>query len=336
MTGRGALRENMTIFGAEAVESMRGRTAGLVGLGSLGSVGALLMSRLPLKKLVLVDRDIVEKKNLHRQYLYTEADAEELWPKAEAARRRLESSSETELESRDIHLDAENAGELFEECDLVLDATDNFETRLLLNEASVFYGKPWIYGGILGTRGSVMFVGPRGGPCLRCVFEEVPAVGAEESCDTAGIHPALPMIIASIQASEAAKYLSGDEASVEKRLIHFDIRTMRLVKIDAVKNPECPVCGARKFGRLEGGAGNEIRELCGGESVLVILKGRKFDLRELEKRLGTEGRVFSNGYILSFEQDGIAMTIHGDGRVLVRGIGEGGKAMSHVSRALGL
>lgn len=336
MTDARAHREALKTFGTEAVEKMRGKAAGVVGLGSLGSLSALVMSRLPLGKLVLVDRDIVEKKNLHRQYLYTAEDAEKLMPKAEAARLRLEPSSEAPLEARDIHLDAENAEALFRECDLVLDSTDNFETRFLMNEASVSSGKPWIYGGVLGTRGSMMFIGPPDGPCLRCVFGEIPRVGAEESCDTAGIHPALPMMIASLQASEAAKYLSGDESSVGKSLVHFDIGGARLVKMNAVKDPECPVCGAREFRLLEGDAGDEVRELCGGESVLIILRKRKFDLGEIGKRLEKEGTVFANKFLLRFEKEGVAMTMHGDGRVLVHGIGEGRKAMSHVSRMLGL
>jgi len=315
---------------------MRTKAAGVVGLGALGSISSLLLSRFPLAKLILVDRDIVEKKNLYRQYLYSGEDADRRLPKAEAARLKLVPSSLAAIEARDIHLDAEQVKALFEECDIVIDATDNYETRFLLNEASVFSGKPWIYGGVLGAKGSALFVDPKRGPCLRCVFGEIPAVGAEDSCDTAGMHPSLPMIIASLQAAEAAKHLSGNDGGIERSLFHVDLDGSRFSKISVTKDPQCPVCGASEFTLLDGETGDEVRELCGGGSVLIILKGRKFDLKEVGERLKKEGAVFSNSFLVQLEKDGATVTVHGDGRVLVHGINEGKKAMSLVSRILGL
>lgn len=328
--------EKLRMFGSESAAAIARSTAGIVGLGALGSVSSLLMSRFPLKKLVLVDRDIVEKKNLYRQYLYTGDDAEKILPKAEAARARLSGSPPSAIEARDIHLDAERAKELFEECDIVIDATDNFETRFLLNEAAAYSGKPWVYGGVLGSRGAALFVDPKSGPCLRCVFEDIPSIGAEESCDTAGIHPSLPMIIASIQVAEASKFLAGKLSSVERNLLYVDLEETRFVKMRASKHPGCPVCAHSEFPLLESAAGDEVRELCGGDSVLIILKGRKFDLGDIAKRLKQEGEVLENRFLVRLRKEGTEMTIHSDGRVLVSGIGEGRKAMSFVSKALGL
>lgn len=328
--------EKLPIFGPEGAAAMTGRTAGVVGLGALGSVSSLLLSRFPLKKLVLVDRDVVEKKNLYRQYLYTEDDAEKVLPKTEAAKRKLEASSRAPIEARDVHLDAERAKELFDECDIVIDATDNFETRFILNDASAFYGKPWIYGGVLGSRGAALFVDPKSGPCLRCVFDEIPSVGAEESCDTAGIHPSLPMIVASVQVAEAAKFLAGRLSAVERSLLHVDLDETRFVKIKPSKQPGCPVCSGSGSSLPDIPEGDEVRELCGGESVLVILRGRKFDLGEIATRLEKEGEVLQNGFLVRIRKEGTGMTIHSDGRVLVNGIGDGRKAMSFVSRMLGL
>ncbi len=328
--------QKLRMFGPEGAAEITGSAAGIVGLGALGSVSSLLMSRFPLKKLVLVDRDIVEKKNLYRQYLYTADDAEKVLPKAEAARTKLSGSPPSTIEARDINLDAERAKELFDECDIVIDATDNFETRFLLNEAAAYSGKPWVYGGVLGSRGAALFVDPKNGPCLRCVFEDIPSVGAEESCDTAGIHPSLPMIIASIQVVEASKFLAGRPSTIERSLIYVDLEETRFVKMRALKNPDCPVCAHSEFPLLESSAGDEVRELCGGDSVLIILKGRKFDLNDIAKRLAKEGEVLENRFVVRLKKGSVEMTAHSDGRVLVNGIGEGRKAMSFVSRALGL
>jgi molybdopterin/thiamine biosynthesis adenylyltransferase len=328
--------EKTSMFGRGGVERLKEKTAAVVGLGALGSISSLLLSRFPLKKLILVDRDIVEMKNLFRQYLYTIEDAEERLPKARAARSGLEQFAQTKIEARDVHLGSEEAKSLFEECDIVIDATDNFETRFLMNEASVFYKKPWIYGGVLGTRGSMLFIEPQAGPCLKCVFSELPAVGAEDSCDSAGIHPSLPMIIASMQAAEAGKYLSENENNVEKSLVYVDIDESRFTKMKAMKDGACKCCGASEFEFMDDDNEDEIRELCGSGSVLIILKHRKFDLYEVGKRLEKEGTVFSNPFLVELKKDEATITVHSDGRVLVHGISEGRQAMSVVSRVLGL
>jgi len=333
-TGSGT--EKLRMFGDGGAEAMRKKSAAVVGLGALGSVSALLLSRFPLGRLVLLDRDIVEKKNIGRQWLYSEEDASDSLPKAEAAKARLERFACCPLEARDVNLDAEQAELLFGECDIVVDATDNFDTRYMMNEASVKHRKPWVYGGVLGSGGSSLFIDHTTGPCLRCVFGDTPAVGAEESCDTTGIHPSAPTMIASFQASEAAKFLAGKNDRVERGFFDMDLQEARFATIKVAKDPECPVCGAHEFPRLDNSPADEVRELCGGESVLIMLKGRKFDLSELERRLKSEGAVFSNRFLLRFEKEGVRMTIHSDGRVLVHGIPEGKKAMSYASRALGL
>jgi molybdopterin-synthase adenylyltransferase len=328
--------EKSDLFGKDGVEHLREKTAGLVGLGALGSISAQLLSRFPLKKLVLVDRDIVESKNMFRQFLYTPEDAERVLPKARAAAMRLQPVSQPVIEARDIHLGPGQAKELFEECDIVVDATDNFETRFLLNDCSVHYGKPWIYGGVLASQGSMLFIDPGDGPCLRCAFEELPAVGAESSCETAGIHPSLPLIVSSLQVSEAAKYLSGRGDMIERDLINVNLDELRFTKMEFEKNPSCSCCVEKELSFLDEGDEDKIMELCGSGSVMIVLKKRRIELKEIVGRLEKEGSVFTNPFLVQLKKDEATITVHADGRILVHGINEGKKAMSLVSRILGL
>src|SRR6202041_208409 len=257
-------------IGEEGQENLLASSAVLIGCGALGTVTANLLVRSGLGRLVIIDRDFVEASNLQRQTLFEEADARDAIPKAIAAERRLRSiNSGVKVEGIVADLTPDNALDLLSGFPLILDGTDNFETRLLLNDAAISLGIPWIYAAAVGSYGVTMTIRPGETACLACLLEgdeKSAALGAEATCDTAGVLNAAVGVIASVEAAEATKILAGRPEALHGRLVSTDVWSGRFQSIRVARQPDCRACVRREFIYLEGEAQPHIT-MCGRDSV---------------------------------------------------------------------
>lgn len=329
-------------IGEAGQRSLRDSTALLVGCGALGTVIAELLTRAGVGRLRIVDRDLVELTNLQRQVLFDESDAREGLPKAEAARRRLACiNSEIVIEPVVADFNSTNAERLARDTDAIVDGTDNFETRYLLNDLAVKLAKPYVYGGAVGTRGMVYTVMPHR-PCLRCVFD-VPAGGNRETCDTVGVLGPVAAMIASIESAEAIKLLSGNADRVSPDLLSVDLWSNTIRRIDpGSADPQCPCCGLRQFDYLEGDRRGSTTSLCGRNAVQIITvhAGEHIDLAPLADRLAAHGPVNRNEFLLRAEfterDHAYQLTLFPDGRAIIHGTADPALAKSLYSRYVGL
>lgn len=333
-------------FGEEAQEWLLGASAVLVGCGALGTAQASLLARAGIGRLRIVDRDFVEPSNLQRQTLFEEADARDALPKAVAAQRRLLAvNSDAQVEGVVADVTPRNAEELLRGFPLILDGTDNFETRFLLNDAAVHLNVPWIYGAVVGSYGLSMTVLPGETPCLACLLESEEGrrvAGADETCDTVGVLNAAAGVIAAIQAAEAMKLLGGRRGALHGRLISFDVWSGRSQAVRVQRNANCRACVRREFTYLEGEAQPQVT-LCGRDSVQVHERGRTLDLQELARRVAaTASEVRSNDFLLQFRVAGgggngaeYQVTVFGDGRAVFKGTTDPAVARSIYARYVG-
>lgn len=314
-------------------------SAVLVGCGALGTVCAGLLVRAGIGRLRIIDRDFVELSNLQRQSLFEESDTRDSLPKAVAAERRLRSiNSDARIESFVRDLTPENAIELLSGFPLILDGTDNFESRMLINDAAVTLGVPWIYAAVVGSYGVTFTIRPGQTACLACLLES--AEGSrrsdfEETCDTAGILNSVASLIASIQAAEAVKLLSGNIAALNNRLVSCDAWKNRFQSIRVARNPSCRACAVRKFTYLEGQAQPHVT-LCGRNSVQIHERRRHLDLIELSRRLERSfSGVRRNDFLLRFAVPPYEMTVFSDGRAVIKGTHDPAVARSLYARFVG-
>ncbi len=293
------------------------------------------MARAGIGKLTLIDRDFVEQSNLHRQLLYSEQDAEMALPKAVAAAQRLrEVNSAVEVVPTVADLDAANVQDLLENADLILDGTDNWETRYLINDFALASGTPWIYGAAIGAYGITMTVLPRDTACLRCVYPEPPA-GAQPTCETAGVLAPATMTIGTLQAAEAMKILSGNPGAVRRTILSADLWTGHIREIGPPeRDPACPACAKQEWHWLDGEHRAPI-SLCGRNAVQIHERRRPLNLGDLRTRLAVLGEVRSNEFALRFFADPYEMTIFPDGRAIVKGTTDPAMARSLYSRYIG-
>lgn len=320
-------------IGEAGQQRLRGATAAVVGCGALGSFHAGALARAGVGRLILIDRDFVEWSNLQRQWLYEESDAQEALPKAVAAARALERiNSEMKVEPHVADLTPDNIEELLEGAEIVLDGTDNFETRFLMNDYCVEHGVPWVYGGAVGSYGVAMPVAPGRGACFECVFPEPPQ-GPQPTCETAGVLNSITSLVASWQVSLALQFLCGREP--ERRITMFDAwaGTVRQVEMPAA-DPQCPACALRSCRYLHGVARVPV-SLCGRNAVQIHDRKRPLDLEELAQRLSTLGEARHNGFALRFSIPPHEMTIFPDGRAIIKGTQDPGLARSLYSRYIG-
>jgi molybdopterin-synthase adenylyltransferase len=338
MNPRYARQSALSWVGVSGQERIEDSAVGIVGVGALGCTSAALLARAGVRRLALVDRDFVELSNLQRQILFTEGDAEARLPKAVAAAVHLRAArADLEVEALDADLDAELARRLFAECDLVLDGTDNFETRYLLNDAAVEAGKPWVYAGAVGMSGAVAAVLPAEGPCLRCVFPVAPKPGSAPTCETAGILGPVAATAASLQTAEALKILAGRADLLAPGYLSFDLLQGAFTRVSAPRDPACPCCASRRFEFLQEEAGTRTHRVCGRDGVMILApKGTRVDLPELAKRLESVAPVFSNAYLLQTEWEGHPVTLYGDGRALVQRTDDPARARALYARYLGM
>jgi molybdopterin-synthase adenylyltransferase len=308
----------------------------LVGCGALGTALAGLLVRAGLGSLRIVDRDFVEPSNLQRQSLFDEADARDALPKAVAAERKLRAiNSSVQVDGIVADLGPDNAEELLSGFPLILDGTDNFETRFLVNDVAVKLNVPWIYAAAVSSYGVTMTIRPGLTPCLACLMPERSGQGAEETCDTVGVIGAAPVALAAIQCAEAIKVLLGKESALHGRLVSLDLWAGHHQAIRVARNPECRVCAGREFSYLEGQAQPHLT-MCGRDSVQIHEKRRDLDLAALGRRLGhTVAEVRHNDFLLRFRVPPYELTVFSDGRAIVKGTRDPGVARSLYARYIG-
>lgn len=307
----------------------------IAGCGALGSFQAGALVRAGVRHLRIIDRDSVETSNLQRQWLFEERDAVEGLPKAVAAARALERiDSEARIEPVVADLDAANAGELLAGADLLLDGTDNFETRYLLNDFAVREKIPWIYGAAVGSYGLTMPVIPGRSACLRCVYPD-PPTGIQPTCETAGVLNTVTAAVAALQVAGALRILSGDGSGLALCITTLDVWSGGIRQINQPEpQPDCPTCGRGNFEYLDGERRAPI-SLCGRNAVQIHERSRPLDLEQLRSRLAPLGEVRANEFALRFFRPPYEMTVFPDGRAIVKGTTEVGVARSLYAQYIG-
>jgi adenylyltransferase/sulfurtransferase len=295
------------------------------------------MVRAGVGRLTVVDRDLVEPSNLQRQSLFDEDDARQARPKAVAAESRLRRvNSDVDVRGVVADLDAANADGFVREADVVLDGTDNFETRYMVNDVCLRAGVPWVYGACVAAHGTALVVRPGRTPCLRCVLGERPAAGSGETCDTVGVVGPIVQVVAGVQAGEALKLLAADEEALLPGLLTVDLWTGTFDVVDLRgKEPWCPSCADRRYDYASSDA-HVTSVLCGRDAVQ--LRGEKetaVDLRALAARLRPAGEVMANDHLVRLRAPEAEIVVFADGRAIVKGVADAARARSVYARYVG-
>lgn len=310
----------------------------VVGCGALGALQTSFLARAGVGTLRIIDRDFVEESNLQRQILFDEQDVRDLLPKAAAAEKKLRVvNSLVSVEGIVDEVNASTVDRLLGGFDLIMDASDNFDVRFLINEYAVKNNVPWIYGAVVGAYGLTFPIIPGKGACLRCVFESAPPPGISPSCDTAGVIGPIIGSIVSIQVAEALKLLSGARDRVRRKITTIDMWDNRY---DAIDLPpafaDCACCGRREYPYMEGSLGAEAETLCGRNSVQIRPKCEvKIDFNDLSARLAPLGTVEQNRFLLRANIDGYQITVFSDGRAIIQGTYDMTVAKSMYARYVG-
>jgi adenylyltransferase/sulfurtransferase len=309
----------------------------IVGCGATGSAAAALLARAGVGTLRIIDRDYVEPSNLQRQSLFDEADAAQSLPKAIAAARKIAAfNSQIVVEPKVDDLIPANVQALLQGMDLILDGTDNFETRYLINDYAIAHAKPWIYSAAVGSYAVTLNVLPCQTACLACIFPDSPR-GMVETCETSGILNSAVNLVASIAVTEALKFLvNGSEApELRRTLLSLDLWSNEHAEISAAQpRPGCRACGQRDFVHLNG-EGRPHITLCGRNSVQIHERQRPIDFAEMDRRLQAHGTVRHNDFVLKFWRDPYEMTLFPDGRAIIKGTTDTAVARSLYARFVG-
>ena len=324
-------------IGEEGQQRLLASSAVIVGCGAIGAASAGLLVRAGVGRVRIIDRDFVEPSNLQRQTLFDESDARSAIPKAVAAERKLRTvNSSISIHGLVADLNPRNAEELLASFDLILDGTDNFETRFLINDFAVQSNRPWIYAAAVASYGVTMTVRPGISPCLACLLESSSnGHGLEETCDTVGVLGPIVNLIASLEAAEALKLLAGREKALHGRLISCDVWSGHFQSLRVAQNPACRACVRREFTYLQGQAQPHIT-LCGRDSVQIHERGRTLDLGALRGRLAsTVSDVRYNEFLLCFRVAPYQMTVFADGRAILKGTKDPAVARSLYARYIG-
>jgi molybdopterin/thiamine biosynthesis adenylyltransferase len=325
-------------IGSEGQSRIMASRIALVGCGALGTVQASLLARAGVGTLRIIDRDFVEESNLQRQILFDEEDARAVLPKAVAAEKKLRLvNSLVNVEGLVEDVNASSIERLLRGFDLIMDATDNFDVRFLVNDYAVKSGIPWIYGACVGSYGLTFPILPGETACLRCVFESAPPAGASPSCDTAGVIGPIVSVIAGMQVAEALKIVSGRRDQINRQITTMDLWANRHEVVDLPRPlPGCPCCGRLEFPYLNGSLGADVTTLCGRNSVqLRRREGTRIDLDDLARRLEPISRLERNRFLLRAVIDGYQLTVFADGRAIIQGTYDLGVAKSLYARYVG-
>ena len=323
-------------LGEEGQSRLLASSAVIVGCGAIGAGVANLLVRSGVGRLRVVDRDFVEPSNLQRQVLFDEADARDVLPKSVAAERKLRAiNSSASVEGIVADLNPGNIEELLSGFDLILDGTDNFETRFLVNDFAIKSGCPWIYAAAVASYGLTMTILPGRSACLACLLESGPSQSLEETCDTIGVLGSIVQLVGSLEAAEALKLLSGREDTLHGKLISCDVWTGHFQSVRVERNPQCPCCSKHEFSYLQGQTQPHIT-MCGRESVQIHERRRALDLTALRNRLlSTATDVRCNDFLLRFRVPPYEMTVFADGRAILKGTQDPSVARSLYSRYIG-
>lgn len=325
-------------IGGKGQERLLASRVLLVGCGALGAAHAEMLARAGVGNLRIVDRDFVEYTNLQRQTLFKESDADERLPKAIAAKNRIaEINSEIEVEAIVADVNHSNVESLIDGCDLVIDGSDNFQVRYLLNDACVKHNKTWIYGAAVSSYGTTMTIIPGRTPCLRCIFDEMPDAGSSPTCDTAGVIMPIIATISAIQVSEALKILVGDLESLHGSLMQLDMWANDRQRIKLGEpNSDCKCCGQGVYEFLDANAAEFTAVLCGRNAVQIgPPAATSLDLESLAERLQFSVAVNVNEYLLRFTTGENEMTVFRDGRAIVNGTDDISIARSLYAKYIG-
>jgi len=310
-------------FGPEGQRRLAESRVLICGCGALGNMLGQLLVRAGVGSVRLVDRDFVDRSNLHRQLLFDEQDADQGLPKAVAAAEKLRRiNSQVHIEPVVGDVNPTTILSLCEGVDCILDGTDNFETRFLINEAAVRLGIAWVYGGCLGAEGQTMTILPGRTGCLRCLLPACPPPGTTPTCETAGIFGPVVGVIASLQAMEAIKILSGHPEAISRSLTVVELWDGRIRQIDVSRlrdQVNCPTCRRGEFPWLSAREGTHSAVLCGRNTVQLIHPGAEVSLEQLAERWEAVGQVHHTPYFVRLEVEGYQLTVFPDGRCLVHG-----------------
>jgi adenylyltransferase/sulfurtransferase len=322
-------------IGPQGQERLTEGRVAIVGCGATGSALASFLARAGVGVLRIIDRDYVEASNLQRQMLFDEQDAAESLPKAIAAERKIKAfNSRIKVEAHVDDLRPENVDRLLGGLPLILDGTDNFETRYLINDFAVKNSVPWIYSAAVGSYAATMNVIPGETACLRCMFPETPS-GAVETCETAGILNSAVEFAAAMAATEALKLLSGATARFRPTLLTRDLWLNQQAEVSSAKpRPDCPTCEKREFIHLTG-QGRPLITLCGRNSVQIHEHSRAIDLSQISQQLQPHGSVRHTEFVLKFFKEPLEMTLFPDGRAVIKGTTDVAAARSFYARYIG-
>ena len=339
-TSRYSRQELFAGLGREGQARLGAARVVVVGCGALGSVASEMMVRAGVRSVTVVDRDFVEESNLQRQSLFDEADVARGLPKAAAAEAHLRAlNGSVEVRGVVTDLVSDNADALLAGADLVLDGTDNFETRFLLNDICVRAGIPWVYGACVGSYGLALLVRPKVSPCLRCLLEQQPAPGSGPTCDTAGVVAPIVHVIAGIQVAEALKLLSGHPENLLAGLVTVDLWAGQFDVLDLRgRAPWCPACTAGQFDYAVASSGGASAVLCGRDAVQVR-PGRDahVDLGALADRLGASADVRAvNEHLVRFVVPEAELVVFRDGRAIVKNVRDTAQARSLYAKYVGV
>ena len=328
-------------IGEERQKLLMSSTVIVIGCGALGTISSSYLVRAGIGHIKIIDRDFIEENNLQRQILFDENDILENLPKAIAAQRKLQKiNHKVKIEGIVTDANFSNIDELTKDADIIIDGTDNFETRFLINDFCIKSNIPWIYGACIGSRGLTMNIVPPTTPCLRCVFEIMPQMGTFPTCDTAGVIGPIAGVIGSIQATEAIKILTGKYESASKTLIEIDVWDTKVKQIDVSDLRglnDCPTCKLHKYSYLEAEDGVMTTLLCGKNAVQVMCRNiSNIDLVQLAKRLTSISDVSSNEFMLRFKVKDNEFTVFPDGRAIITGTNDLSTAKSLYSKYLGM
>lgn len=308
----------------------------IVGLGALGSVSANLLARAGVGTLRLIDRDFLEIAGLQRQVLYDEEDVTLNLPKAVAASRKLEKiNSEIRIQAQIADVRASTVDELLGDVDLIIDGTDNFETRFLLNDYSLSRKIPWIYGGAVRTEGMSYVVFPDDPPCLRCLFGGTPLQEEMQTCDQIGILAPVAHLIASFQATEAIKILAGHRDRVDRRLWKVDVwnRQFKSITVEHLQNLPCSGCSSDDYPYLRAESESKSMALCGRNAVQIYQNSEMcLNFKQLAERLTLQAQVYFNPYLLNIRIPAYEITVFKNGRAIIRGTEDPSQARSLYAR----
>lgn len=325
-------------IGKEGQARLAKACAAVVGLGALGSVSSGLLARAGVGRLILIDRDFPELSNLQRQTLYDEEDLKLNLPKAAIASQKLAAANrDIRIEAHASDLNRHTIDDLLGSADLIVDGTDNYETRYLLNDYALKNKKPWIYGGVIRTEGISAFLIPGDGPCLKCLFPEAPPAEERETCDSAGVLAASAHVTASFQAMEAIKWFTAGPEAVDRRLWRIDLwhKRFHATPLKAM-TASCEGCVHQRYPFLEADSMMETVKMCGRNAVQIYNHhSEKIDFKKMAEKLAGQVSVEYNEYVLSIHPKPFEIMVFANGRAIVKGTEDAAQAKSLYARYIG-